>query len=188
VSVAVPPLLPWAGDLAWICAHALLASGQVMRHLPAALDLRVATPGPAAVLVYLAGLALLVRDRRGPGLLVLAVGLALVLRGPGPSEVDGRLQLTVLDVGQGDCLVLRSPHGRTWVVDAGGGLGGRFDVGEAVVAPYLWSRGTRRLDGLVVTHAHPDHAGGVPALLRAFPVGAVLEGIAPLGDRGYDAL
>jgi competence protein ComEC len=187
-SIVAPPLVPWAGDLAWICAHALLRSGEVVRHLPEALDLRVATPGPAAVAVYLAGLVLLARSRRAAGLAACALGLVLVVRGPGPEDLDGRLHFTVLDVGQGDCLVLRSPRGRTWIVDAGGSFGGGFDVGEAVVAPYLWSRGTRAVDGLMVTHAHPDHAGGIPALLRAFPVGEVLEGVAPVDDRGYDAL
>jgi competence protein ComEC len=187
VSVALPPLVPWAGDLAWICAHALLRSGEVMRHAPA-LDVRVATPGPAAVLVYVAGLALLVKGRRRVGLATLVVGLALVVRGPGPPPGDGRLHLTVLDVGQGDCLVLRSPRGRTWLIDAGGSFGGGFDIGEAVVAPYLWSQGVRELDRLVVTHAHPDHAGGVPSLLRSFAVGEAWEGVAPAGDRGYDAL
>ena len=106
---------------------------------------------------------------------------------PAPAG-DGRLHLTVLDVGQGDAIAVRTPRGRTWLVDAGGSFDARFDVGEAVVGPYLWSEGVRDIAGLVVTHAHPDHAGGVPFLLRSFRVGEVWEGLAPRRDRGYEKL
>jgi competence protein ComEC len=95
------------------------------------------------------------------------------------------LHLTVLDVGQGDALILTSPRGRTLAVDAGGSFSPRFDVGEAAVGPYLWSQGVRRLDGVWITHAHPDHAGGVPFLLRSFAPRRVFEGIAPRSDAAY---
>ena len=82
---------------------------------------------------------------------------------------------------------MRSPRGRAWVVDAGPAFGSR-DMGESVVAPYLWSLGFRRIDGVVVTHPHPDHGGGVPFLLRALDVGEAWEGVAPRGDTAYAAL
>jgi competence protein ComEC len=71
------------------------------------------------------------------------------------------------------------------VVDAGAALEGRFDLGESVVGPYLWSLGLTRIDILVLTHAHPDHVGGAPFLTRAFGVGEAWEGPAPIGDRRY---
>jgi competence protein ComEC len=48
--------------------------------------------------------------------------------------------------------------------------------------------GLRRVEALVVTHAHPDHVGGIPFLLRSFATGEVWEGVAPRRDRGYRAL
>ncbi|HEU4634734.1 MAG TPA: ComEC/Rec2 family competence protein [Edaphobacter sp.] len=87
------------------------------------------------------------------------------------------LELTALDVGQGDSLLVVSPEGRTMLVDAGGPVGGvrevasaasGFDVGEEVVSPYLWSRQIRRLDVLVLSHAHSDHMGGMPAVMQNF--------------------
>jgi competence protein ComEC len=82
---------------------------------------------------------------------------------------DGRLRVTVLDVGQGDALVVEGPNGRAVVIDAGPGGAGRLDAGERVVAPYLWWRGLLRLTATVVTHEHADHAGGMAAVRERFP-------------------
>jgi competence protein ComEC len=89
------------------------------------------------------------------------------------------LELSVLDVGQGDSLFLSFPRGRTMLVDGGGELGSfhsggmrsGIDVGEDVVSPYLWSRGLKRIDVIALTHAHEDHLGGLPAIFENFHVG-----------------
>ncbi len=96
-----------------------------------------------------------------------------------PRLAPQRLELTVLDVGQGDSLFLSFPRGRTMLVDAGGELGNfhsggmrsGIDVGEDVVSPYLWSRGLKQIDIVALTHAHEDHLGGLPAIFENFRVG-----------------
>ena len=170
-----------AGDVAWVAARALRLSGD-LGPLGPWLDVRVAAPTFLAVALCVAGLGLLYRDRRRSGLgLLLACHLALVA-GRLSRPADGRLHLAVIDVGQGDSLLLRSPSGRSLLVDAGGSRDPRFDPGETRVAPELWRQGVHRLDALVVTHAHPDHVGGAPFLLRAFRVAQLWEGPAPLYD------
>jgi len=90
----------------------------------------------------------------------------------------------VLDVGQGDSIFVAFPDGRTILVDAGGlpgatyvrGMRPGLDVGEDVVSPFLWSRGLKRIDTMVMTHAHEDHLGGMPAVLRNFRVGELWVG------------
>jgi competence protein ComEC len=89
----------------------------------------------------------------------------------------GMMEMTAIDVGQGDSLFIVGPDGSTMLLDAGGPVGGvseaaeatsRFDVGEEVVSPYLWSRRFRRIDVLALSHAHSDHMGGMPAVMRNF--------------------
>jgi competence protein ComEC len=84
------------------------------------------------------------------------------------------LLVEAIDVGQGDSLLLITPDGKTLLVDGGGFGGGPhqapqdYDIGEEVVSEVLWSRGIRRLDVVALTHAHSDHMGGLPAVLRNF--------------------
>jgi len=97
------------------------------------------------------------------------------------------LRLSFLDVGQGDAMVVQFPDERVWVIDAGGLRvdasrpedAGPFDIGEAVVGRFLWSRWIVALDRAVVTHPHLDHAGGMPVLLQNFPTGRL-----DYGDAG----
>jgi competence protein ComEC len=183
----VPVLGPRAADLAWIAAHALRLSGD-LGPLGPWLDVRVAAPTWVVVGLHAAALTLLVRGRRGRGLGLLAVSHLGLLAGPSALTGDGRLHLSVLDVGQGDSLLLRSPSGRVLLVDTGGSWNPRFDVGERRVAPVLWRSGIRRLDAMLLTHAHGDHVGGAPFLLRAFHVEEVWAGPAPLEDPGWRRL
>lgn len=170
-----------AGGLAWAAARALRLSGD-LGPLEPWLDLRVAAPSFLAVALHAGGLASLYHGRRARGLALLLACHVALLAGRFPARADGRLHLTVIDVGQGDSLLLRSPSGRAVLIDAGGSRDGRFDPGERRVAPELWRLGLRRLDALVVTHAHPDHVGGARFLLRAFRVSQLWEGPAPLRD------
>jgi competence protein ComEC len=168
-------LAPLCGDAAWIAAHALLASGRLLRGAPWA-DVWVPDPPVAAWALLAAGLFGAARGVGARAWLLAASGLALlVLRPPDPLPEE-QLELTMLDVGQGDALVLRASPGRAWVFDAGGAFGEGFDAGEDVVARFLWARGIRRLEGVAMSHAHPDHVGGVPFLARAFRPRMVWEG------------
>lgn len=109
-----------------------------------------------------------------PALAAAAALAAIVLHPFAPRLQRGTLELTMIDVGQGESLFLATPNGQTLLLDAGGlpawGIAAppRLDIGEDVVAPYLWSRGIRRLDVLALSHLHQDHAGGAPAILDAF--------------------
>lgn len=106
-------------------------------------------------------------------LAVACAAAVCILPRPVEHARDGLL-VEVLDVGQGDAILLITPDGQSMLVDAGGFGGGPqqvhdgFDIGEEVVAPALWARGLRRLDVVALSHAHADHMGGMPAILRDF--------------------
>jgi competence protein ComEC len=154
-------------------------------------------PGPPGWLVaalLIAGAALAVAARvsnasrrwiaRGAGAVLLASALCIAIFPFAPRWSKGKLELTVLDVGQGDSLFVVSPHGRTLLIDGGGAFGGftgreqhnGIDPGEEAVSPYLWSRGFQKLDIVALTHAHQDHIGGLTAILENFRVGALWIG------------
>lgn len=111
----------------------------------------------------------------------LALGMLTILIATHPFApyIDrGKLEVTVLDVGQGDSIFTAFPDGRTMLIDGGGLAGSEWaggyrtgiDVGEEVVSPYLWSRGVKRLDVVALTHAHHDHLDGLHAVIANFRV------------------
>ncbi|HTO11773.1 MAG TPA: DNA internalization-related competence protein ComEC/Rec2 [Candidatus Binatia bacterium] len=174
--------------LRWVVALAAAVPGAVV-HLPA--------PGAVAITAYATALALgltawhlRVTRLRAARRMALAAGAlalisALLTLWPALRPADGRLRVSVLDVGQGDAIVIEGPDGRTVLVDAGAGGPYRLDTGERVVAPFLWNRGILRLAAVVVTHPDIDHAGGMAAVRDLFTVREPWDG-AP--ERGTLAL
>jgi competence protein ComEC len=127
---------------------------------------------------------------RVPGAVVAIALLVLIIRSPFPPNVAPRtLELTAIDVGQGDSLLVGLPDGRLMLVDAGGIASfGRhtkpnIDIGEDVISPYLWNRGIKHLDIVAMTHAHSDHVGGMPAILANFHPRELWTGAVPNGPE-----
>jgi competence protein ComEC len=141
-------------------------------------DIRVPTPG--ADVILFSGLtificAILVRRKTSFALsgmaLLGAIALWIWLIPPHQDIHRKILEMTAIDVGQGDSILLITPEGRKLLVDAGGlpfWTHSQLDIGEDVVSPYLWSRGISRIDAVVLTHAHADHMGGMFAVIENF--------------------
>jgi len=94
---------------------------------------------------------------------------------PAPGELD----ITVLDVGQGLSVLLRTA-GHSVLYDTGPALPDGYDAGERVVVPALHALGVRRLDAIIISHGDLDHIGGFAAVRRRFPAPVVF---APRHDR-----
>ncbi|MGB3975709.1 MAG: DNA internalization-related competence protein ComEC/Rec2 [bacterium] len=78
---------------------------------------------------------------------------------------DGKMDIWFLDVGNGDCTVVRLPDSTTMVIDAGGILDSDYDIGEKVVIRALRTIGIENIDVAVITHPHPDHQLGMKAVM-----------------------
>ncbi|MGM9322816.1 MBL fold metallo-hydrolase, partial [Deinococcus aquaticus] len=155
-------------------ASALLLVAQTFGQAPV-LTWGVIGPGGTLAFVTAAAAGWLWLLGRAPGRAVLGAVLAGTLLTALPGWVRPAQDIVFLDVGQGDCTLLRLP-GLTVLIDAGGSVGSDYDVGGRTVVPALRALGVRKLDVVIATHADTDHIEGVSGVLRALPVGELWIG------------
>ncbi len=131
--------------------------------------------------------------------LLIALSLLLVIHPFPPSFQNDRLEVTFLDVGQGDAMLIVFPRGSTMLLDSGGRIvfgspdeaeesedrfvEDRLGIAEAAVMPYLWRRGIKRLDWIVASHGDADHAEGFAEIVRSFEIGQATKAVASRGDQ-----
>jgi competence protein ComEC len=143
--------------------------------------LTVAAAGVAVAALVIAAMA------RHPGtpLVLAATALAVVAWAPAiHAPHSGLVELHVLDVGQGDAVLLRTGRGRWVLIDAGRQWDGG-DAGRSTIIPYLMRRGGA-LDAFVLSHAHSDHVGGAATVFAALHPRTFWDAAFPQGSSVYD--
>lgn len=173
VAAAVPvEALLQAG--AWL-VEGLLQFLEWCASLPGALW-RPASPSPWALAMALAGVAWLLAPRgvpwRAAGLGLMAPAFVM----PAPAPAQGAAWVTVLDVGQGLAVLVRTAN-RTLLYDAGPAFGSEADSGSRVVIPALRGAGVPGLDAVVLSHEDTDHIGGARAVMEAVAAGELLSSL-----------
>ncbi|AUX27089.1 competence protein [Sorangium cellulosum] len=178
-------VLSWAPSVERGCA--LVGSGAllVVRSIARASAetgavLRLPEPSPAQLAALAATIALAsVAARRAERLAALAAGAAawllLEVVAARAGAPRGWLRVHVLDVGQGDSILIDLPDGGAMLVDAGGFVGSPVDPGARVLQPLLRARRRARLDAVVLSHPHPDHFGGLPSAVAGVEVGELWD-------------
>ncbi|WP_455662575.1 DNA internalization-related competence protein ComEC/Rec2 [Pradoshia sp.] len=136
-----------------------------------------------SAVIFLSLMVFLARwERRSRGIwlsgLLLVGGLFIQYN---HSRLSGEGEVTFVDIGQGDATLIKLPYEKgVYLIDAGGAMvfekekwaqrEEEYDPGEAILVPFLKSKGIKRIDKFIVTHADQDHIGGGIALLRSLSV------------------
>jgi competence protein ComEC len=190
LGATLPGLGAWLAKVTALVMQALLTLTD-LPGLPAWLSYRVAEPPlwvSVAFALSLVATAWAVGRRRRLFWISLAasviLGVVISLHPFSPRLPVGEIAVTALDCGGGDAIFVVLPDRTTLLVDGGGAREGafrgrRWDAGEEIVSPYLWAQGVKRVDVVVLTHAHEDHLGGLAAIFRNFRVGEFWHGSNP---------
>jgi competence protein ComEC len=190
ISVLAVLVFPAAGMLGFtVCAHVLAVTMQIIGFfagIPLA-AVKTVSPGMLEIGCYyviLWGLFTLLPVKRTPPgdsgarrwvkTAVLAAVLILagdVLYWTHARFLSKDLRVTILDVGQGSAALIELPGGYNLLADGGGfSDNAAFDVGERIVAPYLWQRKIRTVDSIVLSHPNSDHLNGLTYIAEHFNV------------------
>ncbi|MCL1809448.1 MAG: DNA internalization-related competence protein ComEC/Rec2 [Clostridiales bacterium] len=178
VSYAVGPLFP-------VCAGLLDGMCEIMYRMneftyaKGGMFCNVASPPLFAVFAFygllfcgcseMAWIWLKRKGRVKPAALVLVIIVASYAAALPMQDGFRKAQLVFVDVGQGDCLHIRTPGGKNILIDGGGSQ--NYDVGKKTLMPYLLKNGVSKIDMAFVSHRHLDHYGGIVSLANNFNVG-----------------
>lgn len=185
ISIVVLPLallgtlllpVPLLGEsLLWLAGGALAVLFEVLEQA-AALAPAWLPPGlsPGLWGLMVIGTLLLLLPAGIPLRLLGVPMIGLALFAPRNGPLQGQAEVWQLDVGQGLAVLVRTAHHQL-LYDAGPAMG-ETDAGTSTVVPSLLSVGVRRLDTLVISHAHLDHFGGAGSVRRRLPVARVISG------------
>ncbi len=102
------------------------------------------------------------RKYRKIAVYISVLALVAAISVPVMSEPLDEASVVFVDVGQGDCIHVKTPSGKNYLIDGGGSKD--YDTGIKTVKPYLLKNGVRRIDAAFVTHLHEDHYGGIKSL------------------------
>ena len=172
----IAAVVPFAGKIFFTVMAMIFGAGAELNRFFARLPfsaVQVPTLGLWSGFFYYAALIL-----RRPIILLAMVALLAV----SVLRFGGDLEVSFVDVGQGDCAVVVTPNGRCMIFDTGGVREHMFDVGGRVVVPYLKHENIHVVDKIFLTHAHEDHAGGAGAVIKNFPVGEIITAGEPRSE------
>jgi competence protein ComEC len=197
-ATPIPMLASAAGNVATSLLDWIAGCVRYVAALPGA-HIIATPPPPWTIATYdlvlaVAGIALSRQRYVTPSCVLVVAAAALCLWPPRAPNHD--LTVTAIDVGQADAILIRTPAGHAYLVDAGGRLERGHDgasaseaIGERIVVPFLIRQGIHHLDAILLSHPHGDHVGGAPAVLRTLGANGFADsGQTYPGHAYHDAL
>lgn len=160
--------VPFLGKIFFVGESLIFGAGAELNSFFAWLPfsaVQVPTLGIAAGAIYYLALIF----RRAEILFLLIILLAVNF-----FKAGGDLEVSFVDVGQGDCCVVITPNRKCLIFDTGGTREKTFDIGGRVVIPYLKHSNIFAVDTIFLTHAHEDHSGGAGSIIRKMPVREII--------------
>jgi competence protein ComEC len=165
-----------AGLLSWLsnnCLALVISFLNLLSELPVAQWAN--SLGLWALLCATAGMLLLLAPRGLPARWLALCCFLPLFAGDENQPPAGAFEITVLDVGQGLAVHIRTRNHHL-IYDVGARFNDKFDMASSVILPYLRKQSIASLDRVVVSHGDNDHAGSLPALLAGIPVVQVVSG------------
>ncbi len=158
-------MMPLSGLTDWLTLISLkLVNG--FSYIPYA-TVSVHSPTIAEIILFYFGLLFVFINKKNVIRRFIPVFLVLIFYLVRPQFSSDNFSVTFLDVGQGESSVVQLPGREIMLIDGGTQ---KPDMGRRVIAPYLLSKGITRIDFLVLSHAHPDHYGGLRFIMDNFHV------------------
>lgn len=143
---------------------------EVLNHFPL-LTIKLPSPSIIVILIYyififiLFGIIDIRSFNKRVSKAIVFYCLLLVLVNSIFISLDSTISVNFIDVGQGDCILLKTKEG-AYLIDTGGNIFGNFDIGKNILLPYLEKEGIFKLKGVFVTHYDADHCKSLPLLME----------------------
>ena len=176
IGLVVPILVT---PFAWLTSYSVAALENVVSLFSSNIKAFFYTSGPSwiwIIVYYIIVILFILRERyklkMAHALIVtLAVSNAFIFSDLLVHNNKKCLKLTCFDVKHGTAIFIKFPNGKNMLFDTG--TWSNYDVGNFVVAPFLWQEGIKKIDTVVISHEHNDHCNGIPSLIERFKIGNV---------------
>ena len=199
ISLACFPYFPlFSNFIITVCSQLisfLITFSKFLISIPYSWSRVVTLQWTEITIIYLVFLSIffLLKRKKRVTVLLLAFSFILMVYNFTNDRFDKlskpNLTITVLDVGQGNSAFIQTPEDKNILVDGGGfSNNALFDTGRFIVAPFLWQKGIRHLDYVILTHPESDHLNGLIFILKNFKVHTLIKNNDMKKSKNYMAL
>jgi len=155
--------------------------------------LRLAQPSLYEIVLYYILIISLLSFRRHHLFRVLCLcSIAGLLAIPSYAKIKKSTQkyesISFLDVGHGNCTIIELSNGDTVLVDGGGTSSEKFNIGEMIIAPFLWEKRIQKVNDVIISHSDADHYNGIRFILRHFSPDTLWVNSLEHGDEKFQEL